>query len=169
MGCFCLVCAGEGFCSNFLSIIVSLTFSFHAFGFFSPFWFCKDEGCKLNGLYYSCDGGDCDRDVVDKPLLTLVVIILLSSLTLTLILCCILHCTNYKWKTMSPTVALFIGGWFLIQELLTTGVLITIAIKYDRIGWSAYVFTVPGMIFLGLVLFVLVYMWCSPQKTVNPS
>ncbi|XP_060596893.1 uncharacterized protein LOC132750851 [Ruditapes philippinarum] len=165
----CVFCAGEGFCSKCVSIMVSLTFSFHAFGFLSPYWFCDGDDCKLMGLYFHCYDGTCDGEVLDDPILTLVVIILISSLTLALTLCFVLHCTKYEWRKMSPKMSLFIGGWFLIQEILTTSVLIAIAVKYDRIGWSAYVFTVPGIIFLGFMMLVLIYMWCFPTKTVNPS
>ncbi|KAL4235962.1 hypothetical protein ACF0H5_004350 [Mactra antiquata] len=166
----CIICSGEGFCSNLLSIVISVTFSFHAFGIASPHWMCDGgENCELHGLFYSCFNSDCKSEVINSSLLVLALMVLISSFCLMFVFCCMTHCTDYKYRHMTPVLGLFIGGWFLTQEIFTTAILITIAIKYDRIGWSAYVFTVPGMIFLGIVFFVLVYMWCYPEKRVFPS
>lgn len=169
MVCCCIFCAGEGFCSNLLSIVVSLTFSFHALGIASPYWMCRGNSCSLAGIYYTCEKVHCIKAVPDAGILTLAIITLVSSFALSFLFCCILHCSSYGSKKLTPIMSLFIGSWYIIQETLSLVIIILLHSNYTQVGWSAYVFTIPGLILIAVVGFMLFYMWCFPKNTINQS
>ncbi|KAH3694521.1 hypothetical protein DPMN_081961 [Dreissena polymorpha] len=66
MVCLCISCSGSGFCSNLLSFVISITFSFHSFGIVSPIWFCSGVDCKHLGLFYTCMDGSCYRRGIER-------------------------------------------------------------------------------------------------------
>ena len=61
----------------------------------------------------------------------------------------------------------FVVSFF--SEAISIGILSTIAIKYDAVLWSAYVFCLPGIIFMAIVILALVYMMCQPEHRVFAS
>ncbi|WAR24191.1 hypothetical protein MAR_037860 [Mya arenaria] len=167
MTCVFLTCGGNGFCSSLLSIVVSVTFSFHAVGLFSPFWFCEGPGCHLTGLFFTCSDGSCSINVENTGLLVVGLIVFASSVFLVVTTFIVFNCTSYKYLKLDPHLALGFGGWFIVQEILTIVLLVIAAVKYDRLGWSIYIFTVGGIFCMFIVILIVLYHWCKARPSVG--
>lgn len=143
--------------ANVFTVFVTVTFLLHLWSLASPCWVCNGAGCAPRGIYDACAGGNTTKVESMGPFV-LAIFVLISNAALMVIFCIKVR------VSFLPALGIFtfiLIIWFFIQEAVLGSIIFGILFKqYDTVGWAAYLFFIPGLVMVLILVCILGFYIC---------